>query len=106
MAVTTEYEYIIDAPDLKTRYDRITAIITALENAQLAGISQSGKMSYSLDDGQTRITAAYRSPAEIAKAIAEYDKIRTRIEQQITGTRIVRLADAESIQSNGIQRHF
>ena len=106
MAITSEYEYIIDAPTLKERYDRISAIIKGLETAQLAGISQTGKLSYSLDDGQTRISAQYRSPGEIAKAIAEYEKILRRIESEITGTRIVRLADAEATQSNGIQRPF
>ena len=96
----TEYAYVIDSTSLKQRYDRITAIITALENAQLAGISNSDVVSYSLDDGQTRISTNYRSADQVAKAITEYEKIRNRILSEITGTRIVRLADAGSIQSN------
>jgi hypothetical protein len=97
----TEYQYVIDSVDLKQRYDRIKAIITALENQQLALVGNSDVVSYSLDDGQTRISTTYRSADQIAKAIDQYEKILIRIESQITGTRIVRLADAGSIQSNG-----
>lgn len=96
----TEYEYIIDSTSLKQRYDRITAIITALENQQLAAVGNSDVLQYSLDDGQTRISTMYRSADQIAKAIDVYEKIQNRILSQITGTRIVRLADAKDVQSN------
>jgi len=95
-----EYRYIIDSTSLKQRYDRITAIITALENQILLGISNSDVISYSLDDGQTRISTNYRSADQVAKAITEYEKIRNRILFELTGSRIVRLADAGSVQSN------
>jgi len=98
---TTEYQYIIDSTGLKQRYDRITAIITALENQQLLMIGNSDVVSYSLDDGQTRISTTYRSSDQISVAITQYEKIRNRILAELTGTRIVRLADAGSIQSNG-----
>lgn len=99
--MATEYQYIIDSTSLKQRYDRIQSIITALENQQLLMVGNSDVVSYSLDDGQTRISTNYRSADQIAKAIEQYEKILYRIEAQITGTRIVRLADAGSIQSNG-----
>jgi len=102
--MATEYQYIIDSTSLKQRYDRIKAIITALENQQLALVGNSDVVSYSLDDGQTRISTTYRSADQIAKAISDYEKILFRIEAQITGTRIVRLADAGSIQSNRFVR--
>lgn len=100
----TEYQYVIDSADLKQRYDRIKAIIAALENQQLAMVGNSDVVSYSLDDGQTRIQTNYRSADQIAKAISDYEKILYRIKAQITGTRIVRLADAGSIQSNRFVR--
>lgn len=96
----TEWQYIIDSDGLKARYDRVTAIITALEEQQLAVVSNSGVISYSLDDGQTRIQTSYRSSDQIAKAIDGYEKIRNRILAELTGSSIVRLADAGSIQSN------
>lgn len=98
---TTEYRYIIDSTGLKQRYDRITAIITALENQQLLMIGNSDVVSYSLDDGQTRISTTYRSSEQVSVAITQYEKIRNRILAELTGTSIVRLADAGSIQSNG-----
>lgn len=102
----TEYEYIIDSPGLKERYDRIQQIITALELQQLAAVGNSDVDSYSLNDGQIQISTRYRSPEQIQKAIDGYEKISNRILFQLTGTRVVRLADAEAIQSNGIVRRF
>jgi transcriptional antiterminator len=101
-----EYQYVIDSTTLKQRYNRIKAIITALENQQLLQITKSGTISYSLDDGQTRINTNYRSADDIASAIESYERILERIANKITGTRIVKLADAQSIQSNGIYRPF
>lgn len=102
----TEYQYVIDSTSLKQRYDRISAIILALENQQLAIVGNSDVLSYSLDDGQTRISTQYRSADQIAKAIDNYERIRNRILAQLTGTGIVRLADAEATQSNGNFRRF
>lgn len=103
MANTTEYQYVIDSPNLKARYDRLSQIITALENQQLAMVGKSGTLKYSLNDGQTMISTEYRSSAEIAAAITEYEKIRNRVLSELTGTRVKRLADAESVQSNGLR---
>lgn len=96
----TEYQYIIDSTSLKERYDRINNIINQLELQQISLISNSGIVSYSLDDGQTKIQTSYRSADQIAEAIRQYEKIKNRIADQITGSRIVRLADAGTIQSN------
>jgi len=105
MADTTdEYQYVIDSADLKQRYDRIKAIITALENQQLLSVGKSGTISYSLNDGQTSISTQYRSFSEVAKAIEQYEKILERITNKITGTRIITLRDAKSVQSNGNSR--
>lgn len=100
----TEYEYVINSTSLKERYDRIGAIITALENQMLLMAGNSDVLSYSLDDGQTRISTQYRSPEQVAKSIEQYEKIQERILAKITGTRILRLADAKTTQ--GIKRHF
>lgn len=96
----TEYEYIIDSANLKIRYDRIQAIIAALETQQLLVAGMSDALSYSLDDGQTRISTTYRSSSDIAAAIKNYEQISERILAKITGTRIIRLADAGTIQGN------
>lgn len=106
MSVISEYEYVINSTSLKERYDRIKAIITALENQQLLSVGKSGIISYSLNDGQISISTQYRSFSEVVKAIEQYEKILTRLESQITGTRIVALRDAKSVQSNGINRLY
>ena len=97
----TEYEYIINSTGLKDRYDRICAIIRALEDQQLAVVGNSDVESYTLDDGQTRINTTYRSALEIAKAIDQYERIKNRIQGELLGTRVVALRDANTIKSNG-----
>ncbi len=96
----TEYQYIIDSTGLKDRYDRICLIIAGLETQQLAVIANSDIEEYTLDDGQTKIKTVYRDLESITKAILDFTKIKNQILQQLTGTRIVRLADAKAIQSN------
>lgn len=96
----TEYEYIIDSTTLKIRYDRIQAIILALENQMLLSATNSDATSYSLDDGQTKISTQFRSTSDIVTGIEALERIAERILNQITGTRIVRLADAGTIQEN------
>ena len=96
----TEYEYIINSTSLKERYDRICAIIRALEDQQIAVISNSDVESYTLDDGQTRINTTYRSALDIAKAIDSYERVKNRIQGELLGTRIVALRDAKTVQSN------
>ena len=97
----TEAEYITNSQGIADRYTRICTIITALENQQIAVIANSDVQEYSLNDGQTVIKTVYRSPDSIAKAIEQYEKIKNRIHAQMTGQRVMRLADAGSIQSNG-----
>ena len=97
----TEYEYIIDSTSIKQRYDRIVQIITALENQQIAAVTNSDVEEYEINDGQIKIRTLYRSASTIAKAIHDYEVILNRLEQQLAGTRIVALRDASSIRNNG-----
>jgi len=98
----TDAEYIMNSSGIVDRYNRISSIIAALENQQILMIANAGVEEYSLDDGQTKIHTTYRSADQIAKAINAYDAIRNKLHAQMTGTRIIRLADTTSVQSNGV----
>lgn len=97
----TEYEYIINSDGLKERYDRICAIIKALEDQMLLAAGNSDVEAYTLDDGQTRINTQYRNVLDIAKAIDAFERIKNRVQQELLGTGVVALRDAKTIQSNG-----
>jgi len=97
----TEYQYIIDSKSLKERYDRLCQIIAALELQMVSASANADIESYSLDDGQTRINTTYRSSESIAKAILGFEQIKTRVMEQLLGTRVVALRDAKTIQSYG-----
>ena len=96
----TEAEYITNSSGILDRYNRILAIIIALENQQIASVTNSDIDEYQINDGQTTIRTKYRSADMIARAIDTYDKIANRLHAQMTGQRVMRLADAESLQSN------
>lgn len=98
----TEYQYIIDSTSLKERYDRLVQIITALELQQVSAAANSDVQSYTLDDGQTKISTQYRSAESISKAILMYERLKNKILDQLLGTRVVVLRDAKTIQSNGL----
>jgi hypothetical protein len=70
----------------------------------LTNIDNNGVVQYSLDDGQTKINTTYRSVKELSETIEALDKIRARLHATLTGTRIVRLCDAEAVQSNYLRR--
>lgn len=95
----TEAEYITNSEGLEQRYNRISAVIVALENLQLQVIANGDVDEYTLNDGQTTIRTKYRSPESIAKAINAYEQIKVRIHAQMTGQRVMRLMDAKDNQS-------
>jgi uncharacterized membrane protein len=86
----TETIYIDSATTLEERINRIDSIIDALLLRQVeAGVSNSATESYSIDDGQVKISTQYRNPAQIAAAIHGYEKIKQKYLNQLNGRSIV-----------------
>ena len=72
----TESLYVQSASDLLERCNRLEQIITALELRMVdAGTESSILEYYILDDGQTKITSAYRDVRRIAEAIEGFEKL-------------------------------
>ena len=93
MADLTEKLYIETATGLLERYNRVCAIITALEEQlQNTGAENSDVEEYALDDGQTKIRTLYRSPSQIADAIFKFEKIKEMLLNKLNG-RTVALRD-------------
>lgn len=81
----TEKVYIENANDLKDRITRIEAVITALETQLLTGAANGDIVSYSLDDGQTKITSQYRGVASMMAGLKALDALRQRLINQLNG---------------------
>lgn len=81
----TEKVYIENANDLKDRITRIEAIITALETQLASGAANSDVVSYSLDDGQTKITSQYRGVSSMLDGLRALDQLRQRLINQLNG---------------------
>ena len=83
----------------------IEAIQMALLEQALAGIESSitngeSISQYSLNDGQTIISASYRSAAEIKKDYENWEYIKNMLRNNRHG-RMVRLVDQKSFYHNG-----
>lgn len=78
-------EYIESAASTKERILRIYAIIEALESAALKAAGTANLEDYNFDDGQSKISATYRSPKAISDAIDAYQKILIRLQSKLTG---------------------
>jgi hypothetical protein len=93
--------YIDSAATLKEKVVRIDAIITALETSALKAAENEDVLSYSLDDGQTKISSNYRSTESVLKSIEAFLRLRNMYINQLNG-RVVRLVDGQSLRNRGI----
>ena len=81
----SEKVYIESATDVQSRIARIEAIIAALETQLLSGAANGDVSSYSLDDGQTKISTQYRSIDAVMTGLKALDTLRTRLLNQLNG---------------------
>lgn len=89
------YDYISQATTYKDKIAKLDLIIEALEDSVLQAAGQSHITEYDLNDGQTRIKAAYRSPKEVADSINAFEQMRERYKNKLHGPR-VRLVDSKN----------
>jgi len=75
MIIYTTKEYIQSQESLDAKIAAIEALIDAMLLNTIDTIDDSGTMSYSMDDGQMKVTTAYRSASEITKGILALEKL-------------------------------
>lgn len=92
-----ETMYIESAADLLTRYNRICAIIEKMELAFLDSEYNDNTEYFILDDGQSKITRAFRNPIELTKALERFDRIRIRLKNQLNGGSAMILRDVQRL---------
>jgi hypothetical protein len=79
-------QYLQDAgPDMVARINRLTTIITNLENCVINAASNADVQNYTFNDGQSTITTNYRSIKEISDAMQMFDIIRQRLINKCEG---------------------
>lgn len=94
--------YIESQTTLRAKITAINAIIDALESqALVAATNQNESLSeYQLNDGQTIIRQTYRGVAGIAKAINDFEAIKQRYINRLTG-RVYRALDSKNFRNGG-----
>ena len=92
-----ETMYIESAAGLLERYNRICAIIDKMELALLDSEYNDNTEYFILDDGQSKITRAFRNPVEITKALKRFDEVRIRIFNRLNGGGAMLLRDAQRL---------
>lgn len=97
----SSYEYIISAPDIKTKVLRIESIINAYTDTLLVGATTGNFSEYSLDDGQSKIRTVYRGANDLTNSIAALEKLKemyiVKYNKQLNGS-IYRLSDSKNFK--------
>jgi hypothetical protein len=87
--------YIDSCTTLRGKITAIDNVIAALNTSALKAAATGNITEYSLDDGQTKIKATYRSPIEVSNSITAFEGIRQRYINQLNG-RVVQLRDGKN----------
>lgn len=95
MVFNSESDYISRAQGLRERLDRIDSIIDALLLQSVSAAANSDISEYQLDDGQTKIRTMYRDSAQVASAIAGYERLKQMYLNRLQG-RVTRLMDGKN----------
>lgn len=69
-------EYIESRASLDAKITAINALIDAMLLNTIDTISDSGTMSYSMDDGQMKITTQFRSTTDVTNGIRSLEKLK------------------------------
>lgn len=86
----TETFYIQSAASLKEKIDRYDRIIKALgEQMENVAVGNSDISSYTVDDGQVKISTQYRDPVSIADAILKFEQEKQRALNTLNGRSFV-----------------
>lgn len=89
--------YIETAASDAERYERVDAVIDALEAQLIKAAANENIAEYSLDDGQTKISTVYRSVESIEKAIFSMIRLKNYYANKLNG-RVVTLVDSKNIK--------
>lgn len=76
--ILTVSQYIESKTTLREKIESIDNLISQMELQALDAIGTSGTASYSVDDGQMKVSTEYRSMDDISKAINSLEKIKQR----------------------------
>lgn len=87
--------YIQSATTLRAKIAAIDAIIDALEAQAIDAVATQNLTEYQLNDGQTIIRQTYRGAGGIAKAIEDYERIKQRYVNRLSG-RVFRAMDSKN----------
>lgn len=100
MIFTSAGLYIASATDIKTKVARIDAIIDALWIVAADAATVDNITEYSVDNGQTKIQAMYKSAAQVEASIQAFQKQRQFYINQLPGGRVFRLVDGKNFNGN------
>ena len=86
MEIYSVSEYIQSCSTLKSKIAAIDNLIDAMIINAAEAIDNSGTASYSMDDGQMKVTTNYRSVEEISLGIKHLEKIKQLYVNRLNGS--------------------
>ena len=78
-------QYIDSATTLRDRITKIDALILTLEAVLVDSVGSANYSEYQMDDGQMKVRASYRSPADVTAGINELEKLKQRYINKLNG---------------------
>lgn len=92
--------YIESCTTLRAKIAAIDTIQTALLTTALKAASKGAISQYSLNDGQTIISATYRNAKEVTASYEAFEAIKQMFINRLNG-RSIRLVDGKNFTGNG-----
>lgn len=89
METCTTKEYIQSKDTLDGKIGAIEALIDAMLANAIDIVEDSGTMSYSMDDGQMKVSTQYRSMKEVTKAILSLEQLKNLYVNRRNGHRTI-----------------
>lgn len=77
MSTCTITEYISKCRSYESKIEAIDALIDQMLVNAVEVVDNSSTISYSLDDGQMKVTTEYRSIEDVAEGIKKLEKLRS-----------------------------
>jgi hypothetical protein len=90
--------YIQNASNIRDKIKRIDQVIDALFDAATKAAANQEISSYSLDDGQTSITASYRNSQEALKAINDFEELRQKYIDRLNKNSVFQLKPEQNFR--------
>lgn len=97
-------DYLASTEDYQEKIARIDKIQKLLFDTAEKAALDDGILSYTLDDGQTKVQTMYKSVDQVINSILALEKLRAMYTRKLGGTGVMRFVDASNLNRSFLGR--